>query len=230
MAIVKVSWSGGKDSSCATHLHILKGNKVKAVCYIPMFTDDIPLISKQHYEFILSTADRFRDMGAEVFIVKGMTYYDFIHKRSSRGKFKGRAFGFPCYLTGRCNFKTYSKTKALNDIDVGYYEYEDIGIAYDETDRHNQLNEHKRSILVEREITEQKAFEYDKQNSLLSPHYIFNKRDGCALCPHKNERERLDWYSEYPEAKDIVIELQEFVKIERPDQTPLRNGKWFIEV
>ena len=103
--IVKVSWSGGKDSSCAVMQHLHACNTVKVVCYIPMFTDAIPLITKVHYEFILRTADRFRQMGAEVYIVTGMTYYCYVTHRSTRGKFQGRAFGFPCFRRGQCGFK-----------------------------------------------------------------------------------------------------------------------------
>ena len=58
---VKASWSGGKDSTCAVSMHINRGHFVKAVCYIPMFTQTIPLILKDHYEFILDTADRFKN-------------------------------------------------------------------------------------------------------------------------------------------------------------------------
>lgn len=89
MAIVKVSWSGGKDSTAAVLLHLKRGDMVKAVCYIPMFTNKIPLILKDHYEFILNTADYFRSLGAEVWIVSGMTYYDYVLHRATRGKHKG---------------------------------------------------------------------------------------------------------------------------------------------
>ena len=34
---VKVSWSGGKDSTCSVLLHLQAGYKVKVVNYIPMF-------------------------------------------------------------------------------------------------------------------------------------------------------------------------------------------------
>lgn len=44
MAIVKFNWSGGKDSSCALKLHLDCGDYVKAVCYIPMLNDKIPLL------------------------------------------------------------------------------------------------------------------------------------------------------------------------------------------
>lgn len=60
---VKVSWSGGKDSTCAVLLHLEAGHKVKAVNYTPMFTEEIPLLLKDHYEFIQKTAERFRDWG-----------------------------------------------------------------------------------------------------------------------------------------------------------------------
>ena len=54
MDIVKVNWSGGKDSTCSALLHIKRGDKVKIVSYIPMFTDEIPLILKDHYNFIMN--------------------------------------------------------------------------------------------------------------------------------------------------------------------------------
>lgn len=92
---VKVSWSGGKDSTCAVLLHLRDGHKVKAVNYIPMFTEEIPLLLKDHYEFIQKTAERFRDMGADVYMVTGMTYCDFVLRRKTKGADKGGIMGFP---------------------------------------------------------------------------------------------------------------------------------------
>lgn len=227
--IVKVSWSGGKDSSCAVKMHLDLGHIVKAVCYVPMFTKEIPLLTKDHYEFIMRTADLFRSMGAEVHIVSGRTYYDQVKYRSTRGKHKGRAFGFPPFQRGWCNFKRDSKLKAIAECDVGEYDYEDIGIAYDEVDRHNQLSDTKRSILCESKMTEEDAYWYDVRNGILSPHYETQSRDGCTLCPNAKCTEREQWFRDYPEAIPIVIELQEFVKVERPEQHPLRKHKWFIE-
>ena len=37
------------------------------------------------------------------------------------------------------------------------------------------------------------------------------------------------WFEDYPDAFGLVLELQNFVKIERPEQNPLRNYRWFIE-
>lgn len=48
MAIVKVNWSGGKDSTTAVLLHVERGDTVKVVCYIPMLTKQIPLLTRKH--------------------------------------------------------------------------------------------------------------------------------------------------------------------------------------
>ena len=80
MNIVKVGWSGGKDSTASVLLHLEQGDKVKAICYVPMFTKEIPLITKSHYEFIINTAEILRQMGSEVHIVSGMTYWDYVTK------------------------------------------------------------------------------------------------------------------------------------------------------
>ena len=203
---VKVSWSGGKDSTCAVLLHLEAGHKVKAVNYTPMFTEEIPLLLKDHYEFIQKTAERFRDWGAE-----------------------GGIMGFPCFIPRMCKFKNFSKERALHRCDVGQYDYEDIGIAYDEKLRQKQLNEKLRSILVEYKITEEQAMEICKINNLVSPLYQQYKRDDCTLCPNAPKREREQWFREFPEAIPILKELQDRVKAEKPiNHTPLRNHEWFL--
>ena len=230
MDIVKVNWSGGKDSTCALSLHLNKGHKVKAVCYIPMFTESIPLISRSHFKWIMKTKKHFEDEGAEIHIVTGMTYWDYVTRVTTRGKYKGKIFGFPSYITGHCNFRTYSKIKAIRECDVCDYDYEDIGIAYDEHKRKSQLTDKKRSILNELKITESQAQRYCYENGILSPHYTMgHRRDGCALCPHKKKDERFEWFQDYPEALPLLIELQNIVKEQRPDRPPLREYKYFIE-
>lgn len=232
MDIVKCCWSGGKDSSCATHLHLTQGDKVIVANYVPMFTDTIPLILKEHYEFIMQTIELWKSMGAEVYQAHGITYWDYVHKVASRGVNKGLLFGFPWFGRGGCGFKRDSKEKCLGNLDFEFnlkYDFQDIGIAFDEVDRHSQLNDYKRSILVEKKITEDMATQYCKVNGLYSPHYLHHKRDGCVLCPQAKPIGRIEWFKQYPEAFDLVLELQEFVKKEKPNQYPLRNYKFFIE-
>ena len=78
-------------------------------------------------------------------------------------------------------------------------------------------------------ITEKEAKDYDIEHNLLSPHYKTQKRDGCTLCPNAKRQERELWFKDYPEALPLVIELQEFVKVNRPGQFPLRKHLWFID-
>lgn len=226
MAIVKLSWSGGKDSTAAALLHLEQGDKLKMVCYIPMFTKEIPLILKSHYEFILRAADYFRSRGADVHIVSGITYYDYVLTRSSVTKL---VYGFPCFIRGKCGFKRDSKEKAVRQCDVGYFDYECIGIASDEVSRHNQLTDKKRSILVEQEFKQVDCALLCMDYDLYSPVYADRKRDGCALCFNAKAEERRRWFNDYPQAFFILLDLQERVKAEKPDIYPLRNYKWFIE-
>jgi hypothetical protein len=228
MSVVKIGWSGGKDSSCAVMKHIERGDKVKAVCYVPMFTETIPLLLERHYSFIIQTAKYFERLGADVHIVSGMTYWDYVTHRAKRGKYKGEMFGFPCFVVGQCGFKRDSKLKALQNCDVGKYDYECIAIAADEKKRHSQLTDLKRSILVEENITEEEAKQYCKENGILSPLYELSARDGCVLCPNAKKEIREIWFDDFKDAKPLLIELQEIVKKEKPHQTPLRNYEWFI--
>ena len=107
-----------------------------------------------------------------------------------------------------------------------------MGIAYDEVKRHGQLTDNLRSILFEEKITEYDATNYCKENGLYSPHYDCSgkkkMRDGCALCYNASEKERQEWFEDYPEAIPLVIELQNIVKEQRPERPPLRNYEYFI--
>lgn len=229
MSTVKVSWSGGKDSTCALDLHLKRGDKVIAVCYVPMFTDTIPLIFPNHYEWITKTAERFRREGADIHIVTGMTYYDFFYKVVKKGQNKGTIYGFPNFI--HCAFKCHSKIPALDSVKCEF-DYEDIGIAVDEVERQAQLNDKKRSILVEEGYTEEDAFNYCRDNGLLSPHYGKLRRDGCAICPNAPKQERQEWFRLYPEAIPIMLKMQDDqreaakkrVYTGKPFNGPLRGG------
>lgn len=228
MEIVKISWSGGKDSTAATLLHLWAEHECKIVNYIPYFMPGIPLIRKAHYDFIMCTAEKFKIWGAELFMVQGISYYDWFYHRALKGKYKGKIFGFPCFLANRCGFSRDSKVKSLSSLDVGPFDYQDIGIAYDELKRQKQLNENKRSILVESKMTEKDALILCAINGFLSPIYVNGWRDGCALCPHASESERNEWLEEYPQVIPILKQMQEDYKKEKPGMYPLRGYKWFL--
>lgn len=205
MDVVKICWSGGKDSTASVILHINEGHKCIVVCYIPMLTNDIPLIAKEHYEFIQNTADIFRANGCEVHIITGKTYIELFYEEITRGKNKGKIRGYNLGF-GFCGFRNLSKIKALNDF-VCEYDYLDIGIAFDEIKRQNQLNDIKRSILVEKQITEENAKKICEFYGLLSPIYYNIKRDGCLICPNAKVIEIGKLITDYPKSREILINL-----------------------
>jgi hypothetical protein len=231
MDIVKMGWSGGKDSTCGVYEHLYRGDLLKAVCYVPMFTEDIPLINKEHYEFILGQKEIFTQMGGQVFFAKGITYYDYCLSICKSGIHKGQVKGYP-YINA-CGFRRDSKIKAVSECDVGEFDYLDLAIAYDEKDRQGQLNDKVRSILVEEKITEKQAKKFCIERNAYSPHYKYSERDGCVLCYNAKPKERQIWFNDYPQARYKLLELQNKLKpllVGRKNEYPLRGYKHFIEI
>ena len=207
MDTVKLSWSGGKDSTAAAILHIARGDVVKMVYYIPYLTDDIPLIMPKHYDFIQTAAARFAAMGAYVYQAHGITYWQHVHMIKTKGANAGRPRGYALGF-GFCGFRDYSKIPALNRVNVGVYDYQDIGIASDEIGRQSQLNDKKRSILTECNITESTAIKICMDNNLLSPIYSGREsRDGCAICPYAPPERLQDYVNAYPKSRDILLAI-----------------------
>ena len=228
MDTVKVCWSGGKDSTAATYLHIKEGHKVFAVCFIPLLTEDIPLIRKDHFEFIMSTSERFKSYGVDVRICHGITYYDHVHSVITRGKNKGKFRGIGLGF-GFCLFRDYSKIRAGLDSVIVPHDYIDIGIAYDEINRQSQLDNYKRSILCEKKYTERAAFDLCYTHDLLSPLYFRSGRDGCAICPNTSHNELIGYINDYPAALSVLLDIETFCRTYRPELCPYRKHQWFTD-
>lgn len=207
MSTVKISWSGGKDSTASVILHIQSGDICKIVYYIPMLTESIPLIRKAHYDFIQGAVERFIRGGLQCYQAHGMTYEDHVTRVVTRGPRKGEIMGYGLGY-GFCRFRDNSKVEALKRVDVGYYDYEDIGIAADEYRRHCQLTQAKRSILFERNITEAQAREICIKHGLLSPIYKVVGRDGCVICPNAKPQVIQQWARDYPQGVEVLKHLE----------------------
>lgn len=207
MAVVKINWSGGKDSTASVILHYQSGDMCKVVYYIPMLTDDIPLIRKSHYEFIQGAAERFKQAGMYCYQAHGMTYENHVTRVITKGPRKGEIMGFGLGF-GFCLFRDYSKRKALERVNVGYSDYVDIGIAADEVKRLSQLTETRRSILYERRITEARAREICIEHGLLSSIYSEVGRDGCAICPNAEPQVIRQWARDYPRGVEVLKHLE----------------------
>lgn len=226
---VLVCWSGGKNSTRAIYEYYTRGYKITAVCFIPMFTKKIPLIDLEHYQFLQQCAKLFRSWGIRVVFLKGVTYYDWCARVLVKGKDKGKRRGFPLFMKGKCGFARDGKIAALNDYfskNVHRFEFVDIGLCADEYDR-KQLKGKERSILQELGITDDDCFYWCRYFSLLSPKYKMSKRDGCALCPQAKSIERVRFFKVFPEAIELVKQLQRYA-MERGFY-PLRGKHWFIE-
>lgn len=227
--MVCVCWSGGKNSTRAVYEYHTRGYKVTAVCYIPMFTENIPLIDKEHYDFILRCADWFRSIGIKVVFLRGVTYFDWCSRILLKGKNKGERQGFPFFKRGNCGFARDGKIKTINEYfknNSKRFSFIDIGLCADEYDR-KQLKGKERSILQELGVLDEECFYWCRDFSLLSPRYARSSRDGCLLCPQAKSVERALFFEQYPEAFNLVLELQRYAK-ERGFY-PLRGKHWFIE-
>ncbi len=226
MSTVKISWSGGKDSTASVILHSQSGDICKIVYYIPMLTDCIPLIRKAHYDFIQAAVDRFTGFGMPCYQAHGMTYWDHVNRFLTKGPRKGQIMGYGLGY-GFCLFRDYSKRRALNGVNVGYFDYLDIGIAADECSRYGQLTKEKRSILVERHVTEARAKEICIEHGLLSPIYKDVGRDGCVICPNAGPPVIQQWARDYPQGVEILKHIEHIADTYATKGKIYRDGtKW----
>lgn len=209
MDVVKISWSGGKDSTASVIIHGERGDKIKAVYYIPYLTDGIPLITRKQFDFMHEAIEVLcKRYDFHAFQARGISYYDHVTRVLTRGPRKGEIMGYGLGF-GFCLFRDYSKRKALDECNVGLFDYNDIGIAYDEKKRLNQLGAEKRSIIVEYKMTESDCFDLCAKYGLLSPVYVQKgMRDGCVICPNCNDGRLREWAQDYPEGVKILKDIE----------------------
>ena len=81
-----------------------------------------------------------------------------------------------------------------------------IGIAADEPKRFGQLNERKRSALVEYGITETQAMAICENLGWVSPTYLHSGRDGCWFCPCQGIDSLRRLYNEFPEYWQMMMD------------------------
>lgn len=227
--VVVQSWSGGKDSTMAGILHLDKGHNVIFVCYIPMFDDEIPLISKHHYDYLFYMKSYFESRGATVHFVYGISYWNFCTRILTKGPRKGKMCGYPYFGRGKCGFardsKIFSISNFLKSLD---YDFLDIAFAVGEKNR-KVLAGKECSILLEEGFTEYDCYSTLKTLGFLSPIYDFGFRDGCLLCPNGKPINRILWFNDYPSAKERLLKLQLLLLKDGCPFYPLRNYHYFIE-
>lgn len=117
----------------------------------------------EHEEWIYETAipKLEKDWGVETVIVQaGKTYSDYFNKKRTRGKSKGKIYGFPALLIGNwCNNRL--KTNPMDSYKREQKNYREIiGIATDEPNRMKSKRNSPDVVLplVEHGITQAQSF------------------------------------------------------------------------
>lgn len=125
------------------------------------------------------------------------TFIDYFYRElTERSKYTG-IWGWPPVFGHWC--MKYLKLHPIQEYFDGLDYVEWIGIAADETGRHGQLNERKRSALVEYGITEAQAMEICRGLGWVSPTYLTAGRDGCWFCPCQGIKSLRRLYNEFPD-------------------------------
>ena len=121
--------------------------------------------------------------GIEVEHFKSAETYEsgFYKAYGSRSKKCGELRGFPFASFSGGNWcQSLLKMKALKKLPSDCIQY--VGIASDEPNRFHNLNDKKRSPLVEAGWTEEMCRKWCEDNDLLSPIYTTATRGGCWFC------------------------------------------------
>ena len=118
---------------------------------------------------------------------------------------------------GACRWGTFAKQRALNKHCGTNYTY--IGLAVDEENRLQNLEEHKHSPLAEWCMTENDCLEYCHEKGYFWEEsgielYSILDRVSCWCCCNKNKKELYNIYRYLPQYWERLKDLQS--KIDRP--------------
>lgn len=151
------------------------------------------------------------------------SYEDYFYmKRGSRAKIEnqGKMYGFPLQRGNWCT--TRLKTNVLNKYignDIAY-----IGYAVEEIKRINNNRKNEIYPLVDFNITEKTAYDWCKQNDLLSPVYENSNRNGCWFCHNQKINELKYLRKNYPEYWQLMLKWDNDSPVTfKTDGTTLHN-------
>lgn len=215
--------SFGKDSMATLLLAIEQGIPIDHVMYCDIrFSDEIsgehPLMAEWIPKAERILKERF---GITVEHAFSRTYIDEFYRitKNGKGERNGKIRGFPYLIGAWCNqrLKLDAINKYLNQFNGCGVITQFVGIAYDEPKRWERMkakeNSRKkyRSILVERKLTEQEAFQICERYGLLSPIYKSNDgiyRGGCWFCPKQCNADLYSLWKNYPKLWEEIEKLE----------------------
>ena len=199
--------SYGKDS--LAQLEVMHRNNLPITDIVTadiMATPEIPAYLPELVEFRERIDKEIKGRyGISVTHIKAdKSFVEFFYRElSARSKYTG-IYGWPPIFCHWCMkwLKKEPIEKYFDGIDCVQW----IGIAADEPQRHRQLNERKRSALVEYGVTEAQAMEICKKLGWVSPTYLHSGRDGCWFCPCQCTAQLRRLYNEFPEYWQMMME------------------------
>lgn len=181
-----LSLSYGKDSlACLGAIKELDWQLDRIVHAEIWATEDIPADLPPMIEF-KAKADKIIEekYGIKVEHIKAnQCYNDVFYKvlgEGGKSKYAGKIYGFPMVRGSWCNSHLkMSVFEKFERTDIVQY----IGIAADEPNRFHNLNNQKRSPLVEAGWNEAECRRWCEENDLLSPIYTTSTRGGLLVLP-----------------------------------------------
>ena len=205
-----LSLSYGKDSlACLGAIEQLGWQLDRIVHAEVWATDTIPADLPPMVEFKAKVDEIIKQRwGIQVEHFKADTTYEKVFykprktaKRTDLGVMP--MYGWPFQKGPWCNDRL--KMAALNKARSASKGIQYLGIAADEPNRFHNLNETKRSPLVQAGWTEAKCREWCEQNDLLSPIYTTAARGGCWFCHNQGVEQLRLLRQNYPELWTLLL-------------------------
>ncbi len=203
-----LSLSYGKDSlACLGAIEILGWPLDRIVTADVWATDTIPADLPPMVEFKVRADAIIKERwGIQVEHVDAGESYEhhFYRIRSEKSPTNGGImYGWPMRRSAWCNsgLKMRALRRARSEIRNIIY----IGIAADEPNRFHNLNDSKRSPLVEAGWTENDCRRWCEKNDLLSPIYTTATRGGCWFCHNQGVGQLRLLRKNYPDLWALML-------------------------
>ena len=197
-----LSLSYGKDSlACLGAIEELGWPLDRIVHAEVWATDTIPADLPPMVEF-KAKADKIikERWGIEVEHLRHrMSYEEMFYRPICRGPAKGTLKGWPLIKGGWCKHLKVIERLSLKGT-VAY-----IGIAADEPNRFHNLDEAKKSPLVEARWDEAYCRQWCEENDLLSPIYTTTARGGCWFCNNQGVNQLRFLRQNYPDLWALML-------------------------
>lgn len=205
-----LSLSYGKDSlACLGAIEQLGWPLDRIVHAEVWATDTIPADPPSMVEFKKKADLLIKERwGIEVEHVRSeYSFEKYFYMKNKKGKYKGKIHGFSMTTKQKSWCNKRLKIEVLQKYQKKGVWY--LGIACDEPSRFGNLNEYRKSPLVEIGWDELTCRKWCKDNNLLSPIYTTATRGGCWFCHNQPVDQLRILRKKYPDYWKIMLKWDE---------------------